>query len=117
LSSADFFGQLSLLLYPVARGSGMKVKVLEAMASGVPVVTTSIGAEGIAPNDGVVVADDPAQLARAASRILLDGSERTERGSAGLACFTQRYTPGPATEPLLPVYEAIAGAQPASSSP
>jgi hypothetical protein len=32
-SSADFFGQLSLLLYPVARGSGMKVKVLEAMAS------------------------------------------------------------------------------------
>jgi glycosyltransferase involved in cell wall biosynthesis len=115
-SSADFFGQLSLLLYPVARGSGMKVKVLEAMASGVPVVTTRVGAEGIAPNDGVVVADDPAQLARAASRILLDGSERTERGTAGLACFTQRYAPGPATEPLVPVYEAMADAQTASSS-
>jgi glycosyltransferase involved in cell wall biosynthesis len=37
---ATFFQRLSLLLFPLARGSGMKVKTLEAMASGVPVVTT-----------------------------------------------------------------------------
>jgi glycosyltransferase involved in cell wall biosynthesis len=116
-SSADFFERLSLLLYPVSRGSGTKVKVLEAMASGVPVVTTSVGAEGIEPNDGVVVADDPGALVRAAIDILRDPRERGERGSAGLACFTERHAPAPATAPLVALYEAMAGAQRARSSP
>jgi len=116
-SSAHFFERISLLLYPVGRGSGTKVKVLEAMASGVPVVTTSVGAEGIEPNDGVVVADDPEGLVRAAIDILRDPRERGERGSAGLACFTERHAPAPATAPLVALYEAMAGAQRVRSSP
>ena len=58
-SARDFLRGLSLLLYPLTRGSGMKVKVLESMASGLPVVTTPCGAEGLRPGDGVVVSDDP----------------------------------------------------------
>jgi glycosyltransferase involved in cell wall biosynthesis len=108
-SSADFFDELSLLLYPIRRGSGMKVKVLEAMASGVPVVTTDIGAEGIAPNDGVVIARSEEDLVRAATRILRDEDERRERGNAGFACFRERYAPKPATEPLVGLYERLAG--------
>ena len=50
----------------------MKVKVLEAMASGVPVVTTPAGAEGIEPTDGVVVLEEPAALASAAAELLTD---------------------------------------------
>lgn len=116
-SSAAFFERLALLLYPVARGSGMKVKVLEAMASGVPVVTTSVGAEGIASNDGVVVVPIGPELARAAATILRDPEEQRQRGAAGLACFAERYAPRPATEPLVPLYETIAGAQRSSSVP
>jgi len=109
-SSADFLDQLSVLLYPVVRGSGMKVKVLEAMASGVPVVTTKTGAEGIAANDGVVVAEDSAALVQATAEILNDPKVRRERGNAALACFGDRYAPAMATQPLVALYEKLAAA-------
>jgi glycosyltransferase involved in cell wall biosynthesis len=50
-----FFERSSILLYAPERGSGMKVKVLEAFAYGVPVVTTEDGIEGIPAQDGIHV--------------------------------------------------------------
>jgi len=44
---APYFEEASVLVYPPVRGSGMKIKVQEAMAFGVPVVTTSEGSEGL----------------------------------------------------------------------
>jgi glycosyltransferase involved in cell wall biosynthesis len=71
-----FFEQSSLLLYAPERGSGMKVKVLEAFAYGVPVVTTSDGIEGIPALDGVHVglSDDDAGLVDRTLRVLTDSS-------------------------------------------
>ena len=108
-SARDFFQVLSLLLYPLGRGSGMKVKVLEAMASGVPVVTTPAGAEGIEPSDGVIVLEEPAELAAAAVELLTDPQARQERGSSARADFERLYAPGPATEPLVELYRRMAG--------
>jgi len=71
----------------------MKVKVLEALACGIPVVTTPDGAEGIAPNAGVVVHATDADLAKAAIAILSDSAERTERGVVARATFLERYAP------------------------
>ena len=48
-----YFERTGVLLYSPARGSGMKIKVLEALALGVPVVTTSEGVEGLPAEDGV----------------------------------------------------------------
>jgi glycosyltransferase involved in cell wall biosynthesis len=69
-----FFEQSSLLLYAPERGSGMKVKVLEACAYGVPVVTTSDGVEGIPAEDGVHagLSDDDAGLVDRTLRVLTD---------------------------------------------
>jgi glycosyltransferase involved in cell wall biosynthesis len=106
-SARDFFQGLSLLLYPLRRGSGMKVKVLEAMASGVPVVTTPSGAEGIEPTDGVVVLERPRDLAAAAVELLTDSGVRRERGSAARADFERRYAPAPATEPIAELYRRM----------
>jgi glycosyltransferase involved in cell wall biosynthesis len=106
-SAARFLRGLSVLLYPVERGSGMKVKVLEALATGVPVVTTPAGAEGIEATSGVVVAGDDATLTRAAASILRDVGERRERGEAALRTFRSCYTPEVATRPLVDLYHRM----------
>jgi glycosyltransferase involved in cell wall biosynthesis len=106
-SAGEFLRSLSLLLYPVERGSGMKVKVLEAIASGIPVVTTPAGAEGIRSNDGVVVNGDDGVLALAAAGILRDANERRQRGEAARTAFLSHYTPKVAAEPLADLYQRM----------
>ena len=106
-SGREFLRGLSVLLFPLDRGSGMKVKVLEAIASGVPVVTTPAGAEGIEPNDGVVVATDDDALAMAAAEVLGDAAKRSERGAAARAAFERGYRPKVATAPLVSLYERM----------
>jgi glycosyltransferase involved in cell wall biosynthesis len=106
-SSRELFQRFSLLLFPLLRGSGMKVKTLEAMASGVPVVTTTAGAEGIEPSDGVIVETEPDRLAAAATELLTDEAARRERGAAARADFERRYSPLPATKPLVDLYHRM----------
>ncbi len=64
----------AVYVLPVRMGSGMRGKVLEAMAAGVPVVTTSLGAEGIPvqPGDNCFVADDADVMARHINLLLDD---------------------------------------------
>jgi glycosyltransferase involved in cell wall biosynthesis len=109
-SGAEFLRGLSVLVYPVVRGSGVKVKVLESIASGVPVVTTPAGAEDIDAGGGIVVESDPDRLATAAAALLRDQDERRERGEAARAAFLSRYAPRPATEPLAAIYREMAEA-------
>ncbi len=107
-SAAAFVASLGVLAYPVPRGSGAKVKVLEAMASGVPVVTTPCGAEGVPENDGVVVARDEATFVVAARELLRDDAARRERGAAARAAFLRHHAPAPATAPLAAAYGDLA---------
>lgn len=108
-SASEFLRGLSLLLFPLERGSGVKVKVLESIATGLPVVTTAAGAEGINAGAGVVVEKDDAALATAAADLLEDERERRERGAAGRAAFERLYAPERATRPLVDLYERMAG--------
>jgi glycosyltransferase involved in cell wall biosynthesis len=107
-SGAEFVREASLLLFPAVSGSGTKVKVLEALASGVPVVTNAIGAEGIAANDGMVVVEDDEALARSAVSILRDPEERRQRGAAAVQAFRDGHTPPVAAEMLFELYTRMA---------
>lgn len=107
-SGAEFMRDVSVLLFPPTGGSGMKVKVLEALACGLPVVTNAIGAEGVAANDGVVVVEEDEALARSAVSILRDPGERRERGTAGRRAFQDRHTPEAAAGMLFELYSRMA---------
>jgi len=64
----------AVFVCPVRAGSGVRVKLLEAYASGIPVVSTRIGAEGLAAQDGdfCLLADDPTAFAEQVLRIFDD---------------------------------------------
>jgi GT2 family glycosyltransferase/glycosyltransferase involved in cell wall biosynthesis len=67
----------AVFVAPVLRGSGTRLKILEAMASGAAVVSTTIGAEGIgADASAVSLADEPAAFAGAVVELLRDPARR-----------------------------------------
>ncbi len=72
----------------------MRVKILDAMAMGLPVVSTSVGCEGIAaqPGTDILVADDPGAFARAVTRLLKQPYERARVGAAGRRLVERRYS-------------------------
>jgi len=77
----------AVFVCPILSGSGVRVKLLEAFASGIPVVSTRIGAEGLAREDGefCALADRPEEFAAKVIEILNDpGQTRdmTERARA-----------------------------------
>ncbi|GAA1916958.1 glycosyltransferase [Nocardioides hwasunensis] len=67
-------------LVPVLQGAGVKFKTVEALCHGVPVVTTTVGAEGIEGDDLYAgLADDPMALASALVAVLADTQRAQER--------------------------------------
>lgn len=66
-SAADFINGHALMVVPLLSGSGMRAKILEGMALGKVIITTSLGLEGIDARDKeqVLIANDAAEFARA----------------------------------------------------
>lgn len=83
----------SVVVVPLRAGSGTRLKVLEAMAMAKPVVSTSLGVEGLEVVDGqhVLLADDPRQFANAVSRLLRSPEERRRIGTAARQLAVERY--------------------------
>lgn len=73
---APYYRQSSLLIVPLLKGSGTRLKILEAMSMGNPVVSTAIGAEGIEAKPGkhYMLADTEEAFARAIVQLLQDSS-------------------------------------------
>ena len=64
----------SIMIVPIKSGSGIRAKILYAMAQGVPVISTSIGCEGIKliHGESILIANKPVEFANAIERILRD---------------------------------------------
>jgi polysaccharide biosynthesis protein PslH len=95
---------------PVRSGGGMRMKVLYAMASGKPVVTTPRGAEGLAGAPGLAVSDSAEGLATAIADLLEDEPRRRELGRAGRAFAQEHHSPAAWGARLDVVYEAVRAA-------
>jgi glycosyltransferase involved in cell wall biosynthesis len=79
---------------PLLAGSGTRLKILEAWAAGVPVVSTTLGAEGLPARDGehLLIADDPHSFAAAVSRLLACSDLRRQVGTAGRLLLEREFT-------------------------
>lgn len=106
-SATGFLNELGMLLYPLDSGGGAKVKVLEAMALGVPVVTTRDGAEGLPQHGGLFLAQDDEAMAGEAARLLGDLEARRKAGGEAHENFLSNHTPGVAALPVIELYERM----------
>jgi glycosyltransferase involved in cell wall biosynthesis len=79
---------------PVLAGSGTRLKILEAWAAGVPVVSTTLGAEGLGARDGesLLLADGGPAFAEAVSRLLACTELRERVGAAGRLLLEKEFT-------------------------
>jgi glycosyltransferase involved in cell wall biosynthesis len=82
-----------LVLVPVRYGSGTRLKILEAFAQRIPVVSTTLGAEGLDVIDGrhLLVADTPAGIAAACVRLLTDEALRARMVDAAHVHFLEHF--------------------------
>ena len=87
---------------PLRIGGGTRFKILEAMAMARPVVSTSLGAEGIDARAGteILIADDPPSFAQAVGRLLDDPTLAALLSARGRALVEERYSWGAAAERL-----------------
>ena len=78
---------------PIRYGSGTRLKLLEAFAAGLPVVSTSLGAEGIDYVDGehLMIADSPGDQAGAILDLLGDDALARQLGRSGRGLAIERY--------------------------
>lgn len=90
----DYLGICKTFVCPMTFGSGIKTKILEAMAMGLPVVTTSIGAENIEALDGVdwYIEDNPVKFANYILRIMDDDNLRKQMSLNARNFILKNYT-------------------------
>ncbi len=97
------------IVAPLRIGGGTRLKVLEAMALGKAIVSTTLGAEGIdaAHEREVLIADDGEGLALQLARVLGDDALARRLGSAARKLAVDRYSWRAATDSLLQFYDRI----------
>lgn len=91
------YARARCLVAPLLSGSGIKIKVINALARGVPVVTTRVGCEGFPDRGGggVVVADDPVAFGGAVDALVSD-EDRWIRASAAARQYAAAHFSGAA---------------------
>jgi glycosyltransferase involved in cell wall biosynthesis len=83
-----------LAVAPMLAGSGTRVKILEAWAAGLPVVSTSLGAEGLEARDGehIMLADTAGAIFGAVNLLLGSREWREEMGASARKLYERNYT-------------------------
>ncbi|MCY7396081.1 MAG: glycosyltransferase family 4 protein [Nocardioides sp.] len=104
-----WYEQSRVALAPLLAGGGSRLKIMEALSSGRPVVATSVGVEGLEDlvGRGVVVADDPATMAAELIRLLSDPSLATALGEQGAAAVRDDHSWESATSSLIEHLEVL----------
>ncbi len=88
-----YFAEATVFVVPLRIGSGTRLKILEALAMGKAIVSTTVGAEGLDLRDGeeIFIADEPNAFADAVIQLLTDSELRRRVGENGRARVERDY--------------------------
>jgi len=105
----------AVFVCPLRIGGGTRLKILDALALGLPVVSTRIGAEGLAvtPRVDIELADPPGEFARAVIELCQDPARRERRARSGRELVVTRYGWEGVTRPLVERLESWSASPPA----
>lgn len=104
--AVSFMNKYPVMIVPLFSGSGMRAKIIEAMALGRTVVTTTVGLEGIPGEDGrsVCLADSREGFVRQLSDLALDKAKMEAIGKAGRKLVSEYFQSSAIAQKLLESY-------------
>jgi len=104
-----FMQQHPIFIVPMRSGSGIRIKLLEAMALGLPIISTTIGAEGLPVIDGqhLLLADDAVSFAQALQRLQKDEDFAFNLGQQGRQLIESQFNRAQLTQKLTAFYTAL----------
>ena len=105
----DAYKRSTVLVTPIRGPGGTRLKILEAMASALPVVTTTVGAEGLGVSSGreALITDNLDDLVKSAVEVLRNPAVAKKLGESGRAFVEKNYTWDVSAEKLDRIYEEI----------
>lgn len=106
-----YVAQSQVFIVPLRIGGGTRLKILEAMAMGKPVVSTTIGAEGLAVTDGddILLADNPGDFAKYIIELFENSEKRESLAISGRKLVEGKYDWGKVAQELDKVWKDTAG--------
>lgn len=92
-SMEPYYEKVSLVVVPLLNGAGTRIKILEAMSYERPVVSTTIGAEGLEVTNGenILIADEPDEFAKKCVALLTNPQRRKEIAAKGYRLVKEKY--------------------------
>jgi glycosyltransferase involved in cell wall biosynthesis len=107
----EIYRQTGVFIVPLRMGGGIRIKILEALAQGLAVVTTSVGCEGIGVEHGrhLLIGETAADFARSVIGLLLDPALRKRLGEEGRDYVRNRFGRDKRHQRLTEVIQALGG--------
>jgi len=105
----DFMRSNGIMIVPLFSGSGIRIKIIEGMALGKPIISTTIGAEGIGYTDGenIIIADQPCEFFEMISNCLQSQNFRDRIGTNAKKLVESNYNRSRIISKLLAFYQKI----------
>lgn len=106
-NATAFMSSKSIMIVPLFSGSGMRIKIIEAMAIGKTVISTTIGAEGLQyeDNKNIIIADDATSFANAVIKCLKEVDFAEDIAQNGMKLIKNKYDNQQLAKRLIDVYQ------------
>ena len=108
-SAPEFIKDKAITVVPLKSGSGIRLKILEAMSAGKVVISTTIGAQGIAYTDGenILIADTPNEFVKAFERVKTDDALYHRLKTNARKLIENQYSNQSVVDRLLDFYKQL----------